>query len=149
LVVFQKINALCFVVELNPFTPEVGPSTSKCHFHEPATPQLSTMTLKKRSIFRGIANLSRSEATPRKKKLMEIIEKKEDHVRKLKKKCKDHAHSIKALSNLADSNVVTSLFKDMPSSTVLSDTQKGGGGLWMKKLWPWLYISAVQSATIY
>jgi hypothetical protein len=72
---------------------------------------------KKRSIFRGIANLSRSEATPRKKKLMEIIEKKEDHVRKLKKKCKDHAHSIKALSNLADSNVVTSLFKDMPSST--------------------------------
>lgn len=107
---------MCFFVELSQPTAEVEASTSKCHFQEPVLLQ-PTPSRSKRSVFREIQNLSGSEATPRKKKLIEIIEKKEDHVRKLKKQCKDRAHDIKALSDLTDSNVVTNLFKDMPSTT--------------------------------
>ncbi|KAJ8965084.1 hypothetical protein NQ317_016114 [Molorchus minor] len=84
-------------------------------------PNISISELKsvgrKRSLFRGIDNLSRTTATPRKVKLMDMVCRKEDQIRKLKVICKERANDIKALSNIDDSTVVRNLFEGMSTTT--------------------------------
>ncbi|CAH0550751.1 unnamed protein product [Brassicogethes aeneus] len=67
--------------------------------------------------FRNIENLSVKDSSPRKKKLIKIIHNREDHLRKIKKLCKNRANDIKALTNLSDSKVVQNLFQGMSSVT--------------------------------
>ncbi|KAL1488553.1 hypothetical protein ABEB36_015016 [Hypothenemus hampei] len=80
-------------------------------------PESSHVKTSKRSYFKSIADLEKRTASPRKLKLMAMVVRREDHIRKLKYLCKRRAHNIKALSDLSDSDVVRSLFKGMPNAT--------------------------------
>lgn len=97
---------------------EYKDSSSKQPITDYQEPSTSTSTSQRKGkIFRQIENLTLGDATPRKLRLVRILQKKEDHLRKLKKICKKRGQDLKSLSNLADSTVVRSLFKDMPSVT--------------------------------
>ncbi|KAL1489296.1 hypothetical protein ABEB36_014219 [Hypothenemus hampei] len=64
------------IIEVDQF--QEIPSTSHARTE---TPQLQTG-----KFYKGIANLSRLKASPRKQKLIELIRKNEDYIRKLKRK---------------------------------------------------------------
>lgn len=73
-----------FFVDVNPSEVpqyEAVPSTSKAQFQEPAIP----MSSKRKSVFRGIDDLSPSAATPRKQKLMHMVKKKTAKQKKVSK----------------------------------------------------------------
>jgi hypothetical protein len=59
-------------------------AVSAMHSFTPSTPKGSVP----QNLFKGMKDISRTTATPRKLKLMDMICRKEDHVRKLKKICK-------------------------------------------------------------
>ncbi|KAL1487980.1 hypothetical protein ABEB36_007925 [Hypothenemus hampei] len=81
-------------------------------------PPASTSAFSKRSrIYRNIPDLEISTFSTRKKQLINIIRRKEDQLRKVKKLCKRRGNDLKKLSNLTDSNVVRNLFNNMPSVT--------------------------------
>ncbi|KAL1487617.1 hypothetical protein ABEB36_015706 [Hypothenemus hampei] len=67
-------------------------------FNTESKPESSHVKTSKRSYFKGIAYLEKRTASPRKLKLMEMVVRKEDHIRKLKYLCKRRVHDIKALS---------------------------------------------------
>ncbi|KAL1516359.1 hypothetical protein ABEB36_000278 [Hypothenemus hampei] len=69
-------------------------------------PESSHVKTSKCSYFKGIADLEKRTASSRKLKLMEMVVRREDHIRKLKYLCKRRAHDIKALSDLSDSDVM-------------------------------------------
>ena len=72
---------------------------------------------RKHPLFKGIEGLSRAESTPRKRYLMDVVTKKEDHIRKLKRQCKQRGQDIKALQDLSESNVARTLFKGLSQET--------------------------------
>jgi hypothetical protein len=59
-------------------------AVSAMHSFTPSTPKGSVP----QNLFKGMKDISRATATPRKLNLMYMICRKEDHVRKLKKICK-------------------------------------------------------------
>jgi hypothetical protein len=99
-------------VNLELYAPQVA--VSAMHSPTPSTPKGSVA----RNLFKGMKDISRATATPRKLKLMDMICRKEDHGRKLKKICKQKSNDFKALCALDESQVAQKLFKDMPMSTV-------------------------------
>lgn len=80
-------------------------------------PVISGFTKSRKKIFKTIGDLQLKDFTPRKKKLVDIIHKKTDQLRKVKYLCKKRLFDMKSVSNLADSNVVHSLFENMSSVT--------------------------------
>ncbi|XP_048519339.1 uncharacterized protein LOC109543340 [Dendroctonus ponderosae] len=87
--------------------------TDKC---QPGTSNQPPVT-PTRKLFRSVEGLSNIENSPRKLKLIRIINRKENQLRKVKRLCKKRGNDIKALANLSDSAVVHGLFQDMPSLT--------------------------------
>ncbi|KAL1487918.1 hypothetical protein ABEB36_015303 [Hypothenemus hampei] len=61
-------------------------------FNTESEPESSHVKTSKRSYFKGIADLEKRTASPRKLKLMEMVVRREDHIRKLKYLYKRRAH---------------------------------------------------------
>lgn len=103
---------------------DTSPSTSSSVIEQPESslttpepiPSISGIQTRTPT-FRGISGVSKLVNTPRKKRLMSIVESKESHIRKLKKLCKEKSNNIKALCDLSDSRVVRDLFKGMATTT--------------------------------
>lgn len=96
-----------------PQTPPQTPSSSTT-IPSGVSGLLSTRKVR-RKIYKKIGDIA--EFTPQKKRLVKIIRQKEDHLRKVKSLCRSRLHDIKAISNVADSNVVRKLFEGTSSIT--------------------------------
>ncbi|KAL1487626.1 hypothetical protein ABEB36_015715 [Hypothenemus hampei] len=102
----SRISSDANEVQLFPGVPEVVNGDERIplqqeiisDFNTESKPESSHVKTSKRSYFKGIAYLEKRTASPRKLKLMEMVVRKEDHIRKLKYLCKRRVHDIKALS---------------------------------------------------
>lgn len=110
------IYLCCFLISEN--INDKRKQTSQITTHVDVSPSSTTKRFPcaPRKLFRNIDNLIKSDMTPRKQKLIKIIHNKEDYLRKLKSLSKKRLYSMKALSNLNESNV-KNIFKDMTSVT--------------------------------
>ncbi|KAJ8966459.1 hypothetical protein NQ314_003519 [Rhamnusium bicolor] len=82
----------------------------KSNFSPPST-STPKGTRSRRSLFKDVEDTLTTEMSPRKKKLMGIVKKKQGRIRKLQKICKQKGKIIKYLGNIDKSPEVNSIFK--------------------------------------
>ncbi|XP_044760258.1 uncharacterized protein LOC123317715 [Coccinella septempunctata] len=84
----------------------------------PSTPALPQSPMWRRSReFRNIDNFHLSNSTPRKKKLVDILRRKEDQLRKVKALCRKRSAAVSDILDISNERVVKNIFKDVPSLT--------------------------------